>query len=181
MPANTRAAGLLIANPPDGGSVAYAATTHGCGSQPDGVWAMELGADKKDVVAFQPRARRLPAAAGRHSGATARLHHHGGRVVADVEPADRARIEDAQAEGLGDRERRRTSARRRSSSRIKTRRSSPSRAAGKLYLFDSTALAGGPIATAAATGTEKFEPARWRVGTMRKTRAGLRSRRRAGS
>src|SRR3954449_10297908 len=43
VPANTRAAGLLIANAPDGGAIAYAATTHGCGGQPDGVWAMELG------------------------------------------------------------------------------------------------------------------------------------------
>src|SRR5262245_20195314 len=65
VPANTRAAGLLIANLPDGGgAVAYAATTHGCGSQPDGVWAMELGADKKDVVAFQPKDAMIAGSAG---------------------------------------------------------------------------------------------------------------------
>src|SRR5262245_47673602 len=65
VPPNTRAAGLLIANLPDGaGAVAYAATTNGCGSQPDGVWAMELGSEKKDVVAFQPKDAMIAGSAG---------------------------------------------------------------------------------------------------------------------
>ena len=63
VPANTRAAGLLVANLGEAGSVAYAATIHGCGSQPDAVWAMELGADsRKTSSRFSRRTRRSLAA-----------------------------------------------------------------------------------------------------------------------
>src|SRR3954464_11430481 len=64
VPANTRAAGLLIANMGEAGTVAYTATTHGCGSQPDGVWAMELGTDRQDVVAYQPAGATIAGSAG---------------------------------------------------------------------------------------------------------------------
>src|SRR5439155_3912620 len=53
LPANTRAVGLIVANGTDRRAVAYAATTHGCGSQPDAVWAMDLASPQKTVVAFK--------------------------------------------------------------------------------------------------------------------------------
>lgn len=46
LPANTRAMGLIVATSDDG-AVAYAATTNGCGSQPDAVWAMDLSSFDK--------------------------------------------------------------------------------------------------------------------------------------
>jgi outer membrane protein assembly factor BamB len=52
LPANTRALGLMVATGAGGRPVAYAATTHGCGSQPDSVWAMDLGSPQRSVVAF---------------------------------------------------------------------------------------------------------------------------------
>ncbi len=78
VPANTRAAGLLIATVPDGGSVAYAATTHGCGSQPDGVWAMELGVGQEGCRRVSTegrddcRQRRTDAGARRHASTSPR-------------------------------------------------------------------------------------------------------------
>jgi hypothetical protein len=54
LPANTRAAGLIVATAADGSGVAYAATTRGCGSQPDAVWAMDLASPERTVSAFQP-------------------------------------------------------------------------------------------------------------------------------
>jgi outer membrane protein assembly factor BamB len=52
LPANTHAMGLIVATGADGSAAAYAATTHGCGSQPDAVYAMDLGSPHKSVVAF---------------------------------------------------------------------------------------------------------------------------------
>src|SRR4030095_16545929 len=52
LPANKRAVGLIVATGADGAAVAYAATTHGCGSQPDAVWAMDFGSPQKTVAAF---------------------------------------------------------------------------------------------------------------------------------
>jgi outer membrane protein assembly factor BamB len=51
LPANTRAIGLIVATT-DESAVAYAATTNGCGSQPDAVWAMDLSSADKTVTAF---------------------------------------------------------------------------------------------------------------------------------
>src|SRR6185295_19448112 len=50
LPANTRAAGLIVLAGTGGGAVAYTATTRGCGSQPDAVWAMDLASPQKTVV-----------------------------------------------------------------------------------------------------------------------------------
>jgi hypothetical protein len=63
LPANTRAAGLIIATG-ESGAVAYAATTHGCGSQPDAVWAMDLGSPQKTVAAFTAGGATIAGAAG---------------------------------------------------------------------------------------------------------------------
>jgi outer membrane protein assembly factor BamB len=64
LPANTRAMGLIIASGARGGATAYAATTHGCGSQPDAVWAMDLASPKKTVVAFKAGGATIAGAAG---------------------------------------------------------------------------------------------------------------------
>jgi len=158
VPANTRAAGLLIANVPDGSSVAYAATTHGCGSQPDAVWAMELGTDKKDVVAFQPEGATIAGSAGPALGrdgtvyitTTAGSSPRSNQVIAleskTLKPKSSATVAAANF----------------TSSPLvfahKDKEIVAVTGTGKLYLFDSTALAGGPIATAAAAGTNKLEP-----------------------
>jgi outer membrane protein assembly factor BamB len=65
LPANTRAVGLVItAGTAAGGAVAYTATTHGCGSQPDAVWAMDLTSPQKTVVAFKAGGATITGAAG---------------------------------------------------------------------------------------------------------------------
>jgi outer membrane protein assembly factor BamB len=157
VPANTRAAGLLIATMADG-AVAYAATTHGCGSQPDGVWAMELGADKKDVVAFQPKDAVIAGSAGLTLGrdgtvyltTTAGASPMSNQLIA-LEPRT---LKPKAAAGV-------TGANFNSSPLVFAQKDKDIIAAtggGKLFLFDSAALASGPIATAAVAGTEKFEP-----------------------
>jgi len=64
LPANTRPSGLIIATTEDQGAVAYAATTHGCGSQPDAVWAMDLGSPQKTVTAFKVGAATIAGSSG---------------------------------------------------------------------------------------------------------------------
>jgi outer membrane protein assembly factor BamB len=64
LPANTRAVGLIVATAADGSAVAYAATTHGCGSQPDGVWAMDFASAQKTVTAFTAGGATIAGAAG---------------------------------------------------------------------------------------------------------------------
>src|SRR5258708_9668686 len=63
LAANTRAAGLIVATS-DEGAVAYAATSHGCGSQPDAVWAMDLASPQKAVVAFKVGSATIAGSAG---------------------------------------------------------------------------------------------------------------------
>ena len=138
LPANTRAAGLIVATSADGGAVAYAATTRGCGSQPDGVWAMDLASAQKTVTSFQAercddrRHRRAGVRPRRH-----RLRRDDGRPVAAVERAHRARAEDVEAEGLG----RRSPARDFGSSPLvfqsKDKDIIAAAGGGKLFLFDS--------------------------------------------
>jgi outer membrane protein assembly factor BamB len=64
LPANTRPMGLIIATGADGRAVAYIATTHGCGSQPDAVWAMDLGSPQKPVVAYHAGGATIAGTAG---------------------------------------------------------------------------------------------------------------------
>jgi len=158
VPANTRAAGLLIANLPDGGSVAYAATTHGCGSQPDGVWAMELGSDKKDVVAFQPKDATIAGSAGPALGRDGTVYI---TTTAGSSPMSNQVIA-LESKTLKLKGSATVAAASFNSSPLafghKDKEIVAVTGTGKLYLFDSTALAAGPIAIAAVSGTEKFEP-----------------------
>jgi outer membrane protein assembly factor BamB len=64
LPANTRAVGLIVASGGRGEATAYAATTHGCGSQADAVWAMDLASPKKTVAAFKAGGATIAGAAG---------------------------------------------------------------------------------------------------------------------
>jgi outer membrane protein assembly factor BamB len=158
IPANTRAAGLLIANVPDGGAVAYAATTHGCGTQPDGVWAMELGAGKKDVVAFQPKDAMIAGSAGLTLGRDGTVYlttTSGSSPMSDQLIALESKTLKQKAAASV------TGANFNSSPLVFAQKDKDIIAAtggGKLYLFDSAALANGPIATAAVAGAEKFAP-----------------------
>ena len=158
LPANTRAAGLLIANAPDGGAVAYAATTHGCGSQPDGVWAMQLGSEKKDVVAFQPKDANIAGSAGFTLGRDGTVYlttSNGSSPMSNqliaLESKTLKQKASATVAGADF-----------SSSplvfALKDKDIIAATGSGKLYLFDSAALPSGPIATAAVAGTEKFDP-----------------------
>lgn len=63
VPSNTHVAGLIVATS-DEGAVAYAATTNKCGSQPDAVWAMDLGKPEKPVTAFKVGDATIAGSAG---------------------------------------------------------------------------------------------------------------------
>ena len=65
LPANTRALGLIVtAGTAAAGPIAYIATTQGCGSQPDAVWAMDLTSPQRTVVAFNAGGATIAGAAG---------------------------------------------------------------------------------------------------------------------
>ena len=158
LPANTRAMGLLIATDSEGAATAYAATSRGCGSQPDAVWAVQLGSDRKPVVAFQPKGATIAGSAGATLGrdgtvyvATADGSGPLSNALIALEPATLKLKSSATVAGAaftsspvvftsGDRDVVAVAGK------------------GKLYLFDSGALASGPLATTAVPGTEKFEP-----------------------
>ncbi len=158
VPPNTRVAGLLIATMAEGGAVAYAATTHGCGAQPDAVWAMELGSEKKDVAAFQTQGATIAGSAGPALGrdGTVYITTAGGssplsnQVIALESKTLKAKGS-ATVPGANF-----------NSSPLvfpwKEKDVVAASGRGKLFLFDSAALSGGPIGTAAVAGAEKFEP-----------------------
>ena len=158
VPANTRASGLLIANVADGGAVAYAATTHGCGSQPDGVWAMELGTEKKDVVAFQPKDARIAGSAGFTVGrdgtvyitTTSGSSPLSNQLIA-LEPKTLKQRGSASVSGANFNSSPLVFA-------LKDKDIIAATGGGKLYLFERAGLGTGPIASIAVAGTEKFEP-----------------------
>ena len=160
VPANTRTAGLLIANLGEAGTVAYAATTHGCGSQPDGVWAMELGAEtKKDVVAFQPKGARIAGIGGLTLGrdGTVYVTTAGGSSPRSNQliALESKTLKDKSAASVA-------GANFNSTPLIFTQKDKDIIAAtggGKLYLFDSSALASGPVATTPVAGGDKLEAA----------------------
>ncbi len=158
VPANTRVAGLLIANLGAGDTVAYVATTHGCGGQPDGVWAMELGADsKKDVVAFQPKDVKIAGSGGVTLGrdGTVYVTTAGGSSPMSnqlIALESKTLKQKAAASVAG--------ANFNSSPLVFSQNEKDVIAAlggGKLYLFDSASLASGPVATMAVAGSEKLE------------------------
>ena len=159
VPANTRAAGLLVANLPDGGgAVAYAATTNGCGSQPDAVWAMELGSEKKDVVAFQPKDANIAGNAGFTVGRDGTVYI---TTTSGSSPMSNQLIA-LEAKTLKQKASVAVAGADFNSSpsvfALKDKDIIAATGSGKLYLFDGAALPSGPIATVAVAGTDKFDP-----------------------
>jgi outer membrane protein assembly factor BamB len=150
IPANTRASGLIIASGSDGGGVAYTATTHGCGSQPDGVWAMDLSSPQKSVTAFQVKGASIAGSAGPAIGRDGTVYvatQDGAAPQANalfaLEPktlklktsavVPKAAFSSSPVViGVGDKD------------------VIAAAGGGKVYLFDSASLASGPVATSAA-------------------------------
>ena len=158
LPANTRASGLIVATAPDGAAIAYAATTHGCGSQPDGVYAMDLGSEQKTVTSYQPKGATIAGTAGPAFGrdGTVYVTTRGGKsplsgAVIALEPKTLKLKGSAAVPGVSF-----------SSSPLVIQAGDKdllvAAAGGKVYLFDSGFLANGPIATSAAFGSADVEP-----------------------
>ena len=157
VPPNTRPTGLLIATNPEAGAVAYAATTRGCGSQPDAVWAMELGSEKKPVVAFQTKGATIVGSAGPTVGrdgtvyiTTAPGTSPLSNSLIALEPVTLRQKAAATVPDAGF-----------TSSPLvfqwKDKDVVAAAGKGKLYLFDTGALSGAPVATAVLPVSEKFE------------------------
>ncbi|MEO7275029.1 MAG: PQQ-binding-like beta-propeller repeat protein [Vicinamibacterales bacterium] len=158
LPANTRASGLIVATAADGGVVAYAATTHGCGSQPDGVYAMDLGSPQKTVASYQPKGATIAGTGGPAFGrdGTVYIATTGGKApLASSLIALEARTlklkGSAVAPGVNV-----------SSSPLVVPAGDKdlivTAAGGKLLVFDSGFLANGPMATSAVYGPAELEP-----------------------
>jgi len=151
MPPNTRPAGLIVATS-DEGAVAYAATTHRCGSQPDAVWAMDLSNPQKAVTAFKVGDATIAGTAGPSLGrdgtiyiATASGSAAESSTLFALEPKTLKRRAAAKVAGAGF-----------STSPLviswKDKDAVLVAGGGKLYLFDPASLASGPIAASAAFG-----------------------------
>jgi hypothetical protein len=149
IPPNTRAVGLIVASS-DGGAVAYAATTHRCGSQPDAVWAMDLADPQKTVTAFKVGDATIAGTAGPsigHDGtvyiATAAGAAAESNSVFALEPKTLKLKGTAKVPDSGF-----------SSSPLvftwKDKDAVLAAGGGKIYLFDPASLAGGPVATSPA-------------------------------
>jgi hypothetical protein len=159
IPSNTRATGLIVATG-DAGAVAYAATTHRCGSQPDAVWAMDLADALKPVTAFKVGDATIAGAAGPSIGHDGTVYvataagtaAESGSLFA-LEPKTLKQKGAARIAGAGF-----------SSSPLvfiwKDKDAVLVAGGGKIYVFDPASLAGGPVATSAAFfsgGTADFE------------------------
>ncbi len=157
LPANTRAAGLIIATAADGKAVAYTATTHGCGSQPDAVWAMDLASPEKTVVAFKASGATIAGGAGPTLGRDGTVYI---ATMDGVSPFSSSLIA-LQPRTL----------------KLKASATMPKASwnasplvlpwkdndvvvaagGGTLFLFDAASLGGGPIATSPAFGNGTYE------------------------
>jgi outer membrane protein assembly factor BamB len=156
LPANTRPAGLIVATS-DEGAVAYAATTHRCGSQPDAVWAMDLTNAQKAVTAFKVGEATIAGASGPAIGrdgtvfiATAGGTSPDASTLFALEPKTLKQKGSANLSGVHF-----------NSSPVvitwKDRDVVLVAGGGKLHVFDPTSLASGPIAASASFGSPDFE------------------------
>jgi outer membrane protein assembly factor BamB len=158
LPANTRATGLLIATAADGAAVAYAATTRGCSSQPDAVWAMDLASPQKTVTAFQAQGAIIAGTAGPAFGRDGSVYivTTGGEsplsnAVVALEPKTltlKGSVTVPRANFAA--------------SPLVFQSSDKdilvAAGGGKLFLFDTRTLSNGPLATSAPYGPAGFEP-----------------------
>ena len=157
LPANVRATGLIVATNADGEAVAYAVTTHGCGSQPDGVFAMDLASTQKTVTAFQAKGATIAGTSGAAIGRDGTLYVSTAdgssplsNAIVALEPKTLKVKGTVTVPKAGF-----------DSSpvifQIKDKDVLAVAGGGKLYLFDTSFLANGPIATSAATGGAAFD------------------------
>lgn len=146
VPSNTHVAGLIVATNDDG-AVAYAATTNRCGSQPDAVWAMDLGKPEKPVTAFKVGEATIAGTAGPAIGrdgtvyiATTAGNAAESSSVFALEPKTLKQKSAAKVAGANF-----------TSSPVvigwQDRDALLIAGGGKLYVFDPANLSGGPIAT----------------------------------
>lgn len=156
LPANTRATGLIIGTMPDGATIAYTATTNGCGSQPDAVWAMELGSDKQAATTFEAKGATIAGSAGPALGRDGTVYFATtagpstlSNAIVALEPKT-LKLKSSATVPDGDF----------TSSPLvfqwKDKDVVMAAGKGKLFLFDSTALQSGPIATSLAPATQKL-------------------------
>jgi outer membrane protein assembly factor BamB len=157
LPANTRATGLIVATAADGGAIAYAATTHGCGSQPDGVYAMDLGSPQKTVAAYQPLGATIAGTAGAAFGRDGTVYI----ATTDGKSALSNALIALEPRTLKLKGRVNVAAAKFNATplvlQIKDKDFIVGAGGGKLYLFDSGFLANGPIATSASLGPADYE------------------------
>ena len=157
LPANTHATGLIVATSDDAAPVAYAATTHGCGSQPDALWAMDLGNAQKPVTAFKVDTATIAGAEGSAIGrdGTVYIATTAGKdplssSVFALEPKTLTRRASAKVAGVNF-----------NSSPVvftwKDKDAVVVAGGGKLLVFDPASLGSGPVATSASFGTPEFE------------------------
>jgi len=148
VPSNTHVAGLIVATS-DEGAVAYAATTNKCGSQPDAVWAMDLGKPEKPVTAFKVGDATIAGSAGPGIGrdgtiyiATAAGSAAESSSVFALEPKTLKQKGTAKVAGVNFT----------ASPAVITWKEKDAllvAGGGKLYVFDPANLSAGPIATSA--------------------------------
>ena len=140
--------------------VAYATTTHGCGSQPDAVWAMDLASPQKTVVAFKAGGATIAGAAGPTLGrdgtvyvATTAGSSPMSNAVIALEPKT-LKLKGSVTVPKADF----------SSSPLivqwKDKDAVVAASGGKLFVFDGSMLQGGPIASAS------FESANYEPGAL---------------
>jgi outer membrane protein assembly factor BamB len=156
IPSNTRATGLIVASG-DAGAVAYAATTHRCGSQPDAVWAMDLADAQKPVTAFNVGDATIAGAAGPSLG------HDGTVYIATAAgtAAESSSVFALEPKTLQQKGAAKVTGASFSSSPLvctwKDKDAVLVAGGGKIYVFDPASLAGGPIATSPSFGPADFE------------------------
>jgi outer membrane protein assembly factor BamB len=159
IPSNTRATGLIVASG-DAGAVAYAATTHRCGSQPDAVWAMDLADAQKAVTAFNVGDATIAGAAGPSIG------HDGTVYIATTSgtAAESSSLFALEPKTLKQKGAARIAGAGFSSSPLvftwQEKDAVLVAGGGRIYVFDPASLAGGPVATSASFvsgGTADFE------------------------
>jgi outer membrane protein assembly factor BamB len=163
VPPNTRATGLIVASG-DAGAVAYTATTHGCGGQPDAVWAMDLADPQKPVTSFKAGGATIAGAAGPSIGRDGTVYI----ATAAGTAAESSSVFALEPKTLKQKSAAKVSGADFSSSPLvftwKDKDAVLVAGGGKIYVFDPASLAGGPgaggpIATSPAfvTGTPDFE------------------------
>ena len=149
VPSNTHVAGLIVATS-DEGAVAYAATTNRCGSQPDAVWAMDLGKPEKPVTAFKVGEATIAGSAGPAIGKDGTVYI----ATAGGSAAESSSVFALEAKTLKQKAVAKVAGVNLTSSPVVISWNDKDAllvaGGGKLFVFESANLSAGPIATSAA-------------------------------